>query len=64
METIIQSVEVKPYRQLVVLPFLYQTPNNAALFIDGKKYILDSIRDDIQLDGTITRYLRVFNQNP
>ena len=60
MNTKIQLITVIPYKELVVLPFLYDKPKDAELYIDGEKYIVDNIRDKIDIDGSITRLMRVF----
>ena len=60
METIIQLITVTPYEELARLPFLYDKPTNAELYINGKKCILNDIRDKIDETGKITRLFRVF----
>jgi hypothetical protein len=60
MNTKIQLITVKPYIELVVLPFLYDKPKDAELYIDRERYVVDNIRDKIDIDGSITRLIRVF----
>lgn len=60
MKTIIQSIEVSPYEEICVLPFLYEKAQLADLFVDGQKYMIDNIRDKISKDGSVTRLIRVY----
>ena len=59
-ETKIQLITTTPYTEIVVLPFLYNKPKDAELYIDEEKYVVDNIRDKIESNGSITRLVRVF----
>ena len=63
VKTIIQSINSNPYVDIVVLPFLYETPKNTELYIDDVKYIIDHMRDKIENGGSITRLIRCFDPN-
>ena len=63
-QTIIQLVydgkdQLNPYKELAILPFLYDKPTSAELTIKGRKCILNEIRDIINEDGEIKRLFRV-----
>jgi hypothetical protein len=60
METIIQLISVTPYETIATIPFLYDKPKNAELIINDKVCIVDNIRDRIDGNGKMKRFLRVF----
>ncbi len=60
METKIQLMEGEIYPILATLPFLYEKPRNAELYVERQKYIIDHVRDMVQSDGSIVRLIRVF----
>ena len=60
MKTEIQLMEGQIYEILSTLPFLYEKPKDAELYVDRQKYIIDHVRDMIQSDGSIFRLIRVF----
>jgi hypothetical protein len=60
MKTEIQLMEGQIYEILATLPFLYEKPKDAELYVDRQKYIIDHVRDMIQSDGSIFRLIRVF----
>jgi hypothetical protein len=60
MKTEIQLMKGEVYPILVTLPFLYEKPRNAELYVERQKYIIDHVRDMVQSDGSILRLIRVF----
>ncbi len=60
MKTEIQLMKGEVYPILVTLPFLYEKPEKAELYIDRQKYRINHMRDMIQSDGSILRLIRVF----
>jgi hypothetical protein len=60
MKTEIQLMKGEVYPILVTLPFLYEKPDQAELYIGEQRYRINHTRDMIQSDGSILRLIRVF----
>ena len=63
IQTIIQSIDFLPYKELVVFNFLYDKPKRAELIIEEQEYRIDNMRDKIIANGGITRLIRVHKIN-